>query len=409
VSTEVATASDADWVLPKLLYVGDVPVESSYHGSLSLFRLLEDYSCDDLTILETARPSEPARRLAGVNYISVPLNSRWLNTRFHSIVMAWSSFRASKSKLAIERMISSTKFDAVLTVAHGLGWLVAASVARETNVPLHLIIHDDWPRVVNVPGKFRAWLDSEFSSVYKQAASRICVSPFMRADYLKRYGVDAEVIYPLRAKDCPESRAPASSQVREDRPFTIAFAGTINSSGYLRALQELAESLSSINGRLLLFGPMGEEDARKIDLEGQRLILRGLVPSSELISRLATQADALFVPMSFDAIDRPNMEMAFPSKLADYTATGVPMLIYGPPYCSAVRWAAENRGVAEVVDRQDQHALVKAIRRLSEPSMRVQVGQRGLEVGLRYFTFEVAQDIFYSALKAPTSHLNAPS
>jgi glycosyltransferase involved in cell wall biosynthesis len=392
--------SNHECVPPALLYVGDVPVEASYHGSLSLFRLLEDYASDRLTILETARPSEPARRLAGVNYISVPLNSRWLDTRFHSIVMTWSSFRAVNSNTAVKKMISNIKYDAVLTVVHGLGWLVAASLARHAKIPLHLIIHDDWPRVANVPSKFRGWLDKEFSNVYQQAASRICVSPFMRADYLKRYGLDAEVLYPLRAKDCPELKAAAISPIREERPFTIAFAGTINSIGYLRALKELAESLSSVNGRLLLFGPMSEEDARQIGLERGKIILRGLVPSRELISSLATQADALFVPMSFDAIDRKNMEMAFPSKLADYTATGVPMLIYGPPYCSAVHWAEENKGVAEVVDSQDQQELSKAIQRLREPLTREQMGKRGLDVGRRYFSYEVAQSLFYSGLQA---------
>jgi glycosyltransferase involved in cell wall biosynthesis len=315
-------------------------------------------------------------------------------------VMTWSSFRAVNSNTAVKKMISNIKYDAVLTVVHGLGWLVAASLARHAKIPLHLIIHDDWPRVANVPSKFRGWLDKEFSNVYQQAASRICVSPFMRADYLKRYGLDAEVLYPLRAKDCPELKAAAISPIREERPFTIAFAGTINSIGYLRALKELAESLSSVNGRLLLFGPMSEEDARQIGLERGRIILRGLVPSRELISSLATQADALFVPMSFDAIDRKNMEMAFPSKLADYTATGVPMLIYGPPYCSAVRWAEENNGVAEVVDSQDRQALSKAIQRLREPLTREQMGKRGLDVGRRYFSYEVARSLFYSGLQA---------
>ena len=50
--------------------------------------------------------------------------------------------------------------------------------------------------------------------------------------------------------------------------------------------------------------------------------------------------------------DRINMEMAFPSKLADCTATGLPLLIYGPAYCSAVTWARENPGVAEVVETE---------------------------------------------------------
>ena len=71
-------------MFPRLLYVGDVPVEASYHGSALLHRLLSDYPHDRLTVIETATESDPNRRLPSVNYISHPIGkARWLNTRFH--------------------------------------------------------------------------------------------------------------------------------------------------------------------------------------------------------------------------------------------------------------------------------------------------------------------------------------
>ena len=77
-------------MFPRLLYVGDVPVESSYHGSALLHRLLSDYPPDKLTILETATKSETHRRLPGVNYVVHPIGkSRWLNTRLHSYALVW--------------------------------------------------------------------------------------------------------------------------------------------------------------------------------------------------------------------------------------------------------------------------------------------------------------------------------
>ena len=38
--------------LPRLLYIGDVPVEASYHGSALLYRLLQTYPPDRLRIIE---------------------------------------------------------------------------------------------------------------------------------------------------------------------------------------------------------------------------------------------------------------------------------------------------------------------------------------------------------------------
>jgi hypothetical protein len=123
----------------------------------------------------------------------------------------------------------------------------------------------------------------------------------------------------------------------------------------------------------------------------------GLLSAAELLTRLRAEADALFIPMSFDASDRDNMEMAFPSKLADCTATGVPLLIYGPTYCSAVAWARENEGVAQVVESEAD--LEKSVVRLAkDPIMRVALGQRALEVGRQYFSHERVQEVFRRAL-----------
>jgi glycosyltransferase involved in cell wall biosynthesis len=390
--------------LPRLLYIGDVPIERSYHGSLLLYRLLEDYPVGALTVIETGGGSVRTQRLTGVSYLSLPLRSRWLDTRFHSIVLSWSMIRAARPDIL--NRLGGLRFDAVLTVTHGLGWLLAAAAAREAGAPLHLIMHDDWPRVANVPSQFRSWLDRRFEKVYRQASSRMCVSPFMRTDYLTRYGCDAEVLYPSRAKECPNFEAVPSKVKREDTALTVAFAGTINSEGYVRSLRKLSESLSKINGRLLMFGPISHAQARQNGLDGPNVVLGGLLSSSDLIVRLRNEADLLFVPMSFSESERSNMEMAFPSKLADYTATGLPLLIYGPRYCSAVRWANENPGVAEVVTVEDQTALTAAIRRLTSATTRITLAQRAVEVGQTFFSHAAAQRTFYAALSCPKNSLD---
>ena len=381
-----------------LLYVGDVPVESSYHGSALLHRLLSDYPHEKLTIIETATRSEPKRRLPNVKYTAHPIgNPRWLNTRFHPYAVAWYSQAGTRIGPRIVQSLNGFSLDAVLTVAHGFGWLAAASIARTRKVPLHLMVHDDWPRAADVAPAFRNWLDARFADVYRQAQSRLCVSPAMSKFYEERYGKPAHVIYPSRAPDCPKFEAPPVHLSRDDKPFTIAFAGTINSVGYIHALLALQTALKSLNGRLLIFGPLTSDVARQVGLAEPNTQISGLLSWSDLMARLRNEADALFVPMSFDAADRTNMEMAFPSKLADCTATGLPLLIYGPNYCSAVTWARENSGVAEIVEAEAQ--LGEAVNRLAnDPAHRVSLGQRALDVGREYFTHERVQQVFNQAL-----------
>jgi hypothetical protein len=102
--------------------------------------------------------------------------------------------------------------------------------------------------------------------------------------------------------------------------------------------------------------------------------------------------------MSFDPVDRANMELAFPSKLADCTAIGLPLVIYGPEYCSAVRWARENVGLGEVVEREGG-GLKEGITRLAnDRGLRMAMGKRALEVGRAYFAYEKVQQVFQRAL-----------
>ncbi len=384
-------------MLPRLLYVGDVPVEASYHGSALLHRLLSNYPHENLTIIETATKSEPGRRLPDVRYIFHPIGKpRWLNTRFHPYAVAWFTQTGKRFAPAISQSLNGFEVEGVLTVAHGFGWLAAANIAGKRKAPLHLVVHDDWPRVAVVPARFRKSLEDRFASVYRQAHSRLCVSPAMSRAYTERYGQPAEVIYPSRAPECPEFEDPPARLAVNDRSFTIAFAGSINSNGYIRALLTLQDALKPVGGRLLIFGPLKPDEAKQVGLNSGTAVC-GLLSSSELLVRLREEADALFVPMSFDSSDRTNMEMAFPSKLADCTAIGLPLLIYGPSYCSAVTWARENPGVAEVVEAEN--ALREAIERLAKvPAHRVALGKRALEAGRQYFTHERVQQVFHQAI-----------
>lgn len=385
-------------MLPRLLYVGDVPVEASYHGSALLHRLLSDYPVERLMVLETARPSEPNRRLAQVKYSSHPIGKqRWLDTRFHPYAVAWFSRAGKQSGPKLSQSINGFNFEAVFTVAHGFGWLAAAEIAKQRRVPLHLAVHDDWPRVAQIAPRFRDWIDEHFRSIYRQARSRLCVSPAMSRFYEERYGTPGTVVYPSRAADAIEFAAPPARLGSNGRQFTIAFAGTINSQGYIHALKTLQNTLRPVNGRLLIFGPLTEDVAQQIGLDDPNTRICGLLSSEQLLARLREEADALFVPMSFAACDRDNMTFAFPSKLADYTTTGVPLLIYGPAYCSAVRWAHDNPGVAEVVETESD--LSSAVVSLAQhPAHRLALGTRALEAGREYFSHARVQQVFHQLL-----------
>ena len=392
--------------LPRLLYIGDVPVEASYHGSALLYRLLEDYPSEKLLIIEgNLHRSETERRLKNVAYDVLAVGwERLLRTRLHRYYSAFLTIFASHRKRLIGRLVSDFAPEAVLTVSHGYSWITAHKFALDEKLPLHLICHDDWPGIALVPSWFHSRLHAEFAGVYHQASSRLCVSPAMREAYRQRYGVDADILFPCRSSETIMYNSPPTGLARGDHRFVVAFAGTINNADCLHALQTVVHALEESGGRLLIFGPVTAEALKRNELERPSVLLQGLVSPNELIKRLRDEADVLFVPMSFDTTDRNGAELSFPSKLADYTAAGLPLLIYGPPYCSAVRWAEENPGVAEVATSQAAGSLSEVLGRLmSDSAHRWMLGKRALEVGERDFSARKARELFYRAVCGSTS------
>lgn len=385
--------------LPRLLYLADVPVEASYHGSALIYRLLQRYPADRLRIVEgnLYRPGTD-RRLPGVTHHTLHVGwRRLMNSRFHDAYSRWLLGRAHSRVRQLRAQLNGYAPEAVLTVAHGFLWLTAAHYAAEANLPLVVIVHDDWPRM----SPAQDVVEREFARVYRQAAARLCVSPYMAEEYQRRYGVAGAVLLPARAPNAKRFDGYAERLRRDNPRPVVAFAGTINSPGMVRLLQQAAARLAQHEAVLSIFGPLTPAQAAAAGLTAPNIRLEGLLTSDALLDRLRHDADVLFVPMSFDAADRSNMRMSFPSKLTDYTTVGLPLLICGPEDCSAVRWARDNPGVAEVVAADDAAALGAAIDALCrERERRITLATTAQRVGDRDFSAEKAEAILHDALVA---------
>lgn len=380
--------------VPRLLYLADVPVESSQHGSALLFRLLDWYPPDRLLIIERADESTAARRLPGVSYLAVPYARRLLlNSRLHGPYSAWLSFRAPSDSAQVISRLDAFQPEAVLTVGHGFGWLTAAAVAARLQVPLHLIIHDDWPRLAAITPAFRRWLDRRFGEVYRAAASRLCVSPFMAEEYSRRYGAAGQVIYPSRARDSLVADAKPARQLGAQDALVIGYGGN-SGAEVMTGLRQLAAASPAGGARLEVFGPFSPASQRELLACTPAVTFHGFVPNQQMIAALREQCDVLFVPMTFGPGARANQVVAFPSKLADYTATGLPLLIHAPAYASAVRWARAHGDAAEIVDQPGPAPLQGALDRLRDPSWRGVLANRSVAAGHRCFDAAAAQAVF---------------
>jgi hypothetical protein len=390
--------------LPRLLYVGDVPVTATLAGAALVYRLLQEYPVAKLRIVQSDLWSsvpewgkgDHGKRLPNVPYETLRVGTeRLLRSRAAIVYAPYLQLSAPWRSHKLRGLMRDYQPEAILTVAHGYTWITAARLAKQYKVPLHLIVHDDWPTCHHLPPIFQNLVDRQFGKVYRQAQTRLCISPYMVEVYEKRYGVRGSVLYPSRAADAIDFGEPSPTSEKICTAPVFAYAGSINSGGYAERLRSLATVLEPLNGKLLIYSRLSKAAAGNLGLDRPNIIIHPVIPSNELIIELRETADALFVPMDFDEHSLA-MEINFPSKLTDCTSTGLPLLICGPPNCSAVRWAKENPGVAEVVDDLSLEVLAEATARLvGSPPRRFELAAIALEKGREYFSHESVTRKFY--------------
>ena len=382
--------SDSDRHLPRLVYVGDAPVEAGMGGSALIYRLLCEYPPDRLLVMQ-GREGNALRRLSGVRYvIGTPIRN--VPSRLPGLHAILSMARAYIAADALATHVKGFQADAVVTVAYECGWVTAWRVAQRLRLPLHIICHDDWEPTVPVPRALRGWARGCFARAYRYATTRFCVSPRMAAHYEQQLGVPGRVLYPGRAKDAVAPMGPPGP--RESNTFTVAHAGSVHAA-YAPALRALAAALASIGGRLLLISNLSPSTADELGLVAPTVRLEKAMDAAALVPYLRSHVDALFLVTTDVGL---NTRIAFPSKLVDYTAAALPVIISAPDESAPAYWARENPSAAILVDIGNETGLRDAVVALAkDPERRRVLGRQSQAAGAP-FDYGRIRDTFLQAL-----------
>jgi glycosyltransferase involved in cell wall biosynthesis len=388
--------------------VADVNVEQAGGGALLLHRLLKEYPVDRLAVVYNPDHSvgDPANRLPGVRYrpfcYAIP---RLIRNRFNPFWPALQARHMRTHAKAIMAMLADFRPEAVLTVPHWYLWFSAAEVARRLTAPLHLIVHDDWPSYTTFRKPGRLWdlvrwtCRRAMRPIYRQAVSRLCVSPGMVEACRAWYGPDGDLLYPSRGEDSPRAQV----RVRPDRsgPPVVAFCGQIHQDGTTDLLRGLARVLTELGGRLDIYSLLSAEDLAARGLKAPTVRVLGFLPADVMGQRVGETADALFLPASFEERERHDVSTLFPSKLADYTAIGLPILVWGPRYSSAVRWSEHHPETTVLVTDPDPSGVRSALTRLiADPAEARRLASSAAAAGDACFHPDAARKILYRGLRA---------
>lgn len=390
------TMSQRSAAVPKLAYIADVPVSATSSGMLLVYRLFEGYPADRLVVFESM-PSPADVRLRGVRYEAFGWARRLQNTRFHRAYVSLAITTSGFDIWWVSRLLRDKGFEAVITVTHGPSWVVADGVASRLGIPLIMLSHDYWFPTCPAIGYPPERLHAMFGAAYRRASERFCVSSEMALHYETMYRAPSLVQYPIRAE-----RAACFPNAVVARPFTVAYAGTVAHDGYHTALRRMAEALCRIGGTLLVYSNLSKETGVRIATNLSNVIFKQFVPSTEIVARLQTEADALFIPMPSEV--GTNARLCFPSKLADYTSAALPIIVLGARDSSVYRWARDRPSAVMAVAEDELPMLDEAIHRLSKDAvLRRRMGKAAFEIGDREFGARKIRDEMIARIACATS------
>lgn len=386
--------------LPRLIFFGDVPVCNTSAGASFLYRLLGWYPPERLTVWAPSGSRD--RELAGVSY--VPTDARFprlLRSRLGPLYCVWITWRL----LRVQRWASSAaaRFEpeAILTIAHAGAWAGAWQLAREREIPLLILAHDDHAYANYLPGPFRSGAERRFASVYRDAAARFCISPAMAEVYQRRYGVGAEILYPTRDPAAPVFDTVSPRSIEAGRALTLCYSGSVYGEADASHLARLAEEVAARGHRMLIVSAQHEQVAGALTRNLDRITTRPPIAADRFHATLRAEVDCFLVTGTFDESRRAETSTSFPSKLADYSAIGAPVLVWAPDYAAISRFVRENADSAELVTSSAVMDAADAMDRLSEsPVRRQQLAARAIEVGSQYFSAQAAWETFRRALEA---------
>lgn len=342
---------------PDLLYFGDVPVEETSAGRLFLHRLVS--ACEPgrwalcSSNFEPGNPSAPrppsalrtSRRHRGLRLLK--LGPMWAR------ILVWREWHAP-SPWPISRP------RAVLTVAHGFGWIGAVSRARRLGVRCVVHVHDH--PGASLPGAERhwRWYASWVRRALRASDVTLAANPLGAEWLTEQTGRIDPVVFSVWADDAPPVRPPVTPR----RTPVLGYAGSIAYSGYRPGIIVAAEAVRLAGWRMVVFPSSPPDEALRA--AAPNIEWRETVPAAELPGRLAEAADLAFITTDFEPSRREHVRVACPAKLADYAYAGLPILAMVPDWSSLSRVAKDNPDLLQAVTERSPSALAAALKRHSE-------------------------------------------
>ena len=389
--------------MPRLLYIADLPVAPTQAGAILMYRLLEQWPADNLMVCTpTALTDCPLPGVRKIQPPRAPLERLFYSRVAYEWMTTLTLFGMFQRKLRrgrpprwLARAIDEFSPEVVLTVSLAGAWMEADAIAAHRRIPLHVIIHDDNDFIKMWIPSLREWGQKVFGRTYRRATSRLCISRPMERAYRERFGCDGQVLLPSRGRSSVSFAAPRRGGFAQGGKLKVFYAGSIYGKVF-EELKLLAGALAAAGHRLIVYTPSN----LPAGFDPGHLEVRPPVSSADLVRQLHKEADLLLLLTSFEPELLEVLRTQFPSKLVDYTAAAVPILVVAPEQSSVAAYLQNRPMAAELLcDPVPERVLTMINSLAKDPERLVSLAHGAAQAGAEDFSYENVYAKFCEAMR----------
>lgn len=323
----------------RILYVSSVAPRQGLGGSIVVYRHLKylQESGWQVSVLTNTRESKYLP--SSWQHIILP-DRKWWWLPVRAAIPITLKIRLHCWLLESRSLIIQSEPISVLTVLRDYYAPLAALISQKYDIPLSVIIHDDWK--ARSTSKKHKLLIENLEKVVLNQASRI----WPVSDQIHEK-IDLENISKSR-KLLPVPSGEIKEFVTWSNKFSeqpvIGYAGNVYPS-FFPVIETVAKALKGPNGKLVLISKLGASIKECFSYESQRIFAYPLFQNNIDAARfLAKECSCILVAHPFgDNSDL--MKSSFPSKLLEFSALGLPIMILAPKGTELSNWAIQNHWI----------------------------------------------------------------
>ncbi len=309
----------------------------------------------------------------------------------------------------IARIVRQEGCDAVLACSGDLFDLPAGFLAsRWARLPFYAYMFDDyqfqWPHPSH-----RAFARAVERVIVPRAARLIVPNEFLADEYLRRYGVRAQVV--PNASDLADE-LPEPGRIAwpfEEGETAIVYTGAVYHAQFdaFRNLVKAIKALGRPELRLHIYTSQPPALLEQQGISGP-VTIHPHLPQAEA-REVQRRADVLFLPLSFETIPEV-IRTSAPGKMAEYLGSGRPVLVHAPPGSFVASYFG-GRECGVVVSDSDPAQLAEAVTRICvDAELRDRLVENALASARSDFDLAAARRRFKDAFggKRPRERSNRP-